>query len=360
LETPDNESFANVFLFLASLRQEMQNELADLRMAWQGHGQATEAFKSAVLKDMETKRDGLALELNSRLEDIEAQSGATSLELKDRLDGLVSQVSEHTTRLDYFSPRVEAVESKFSADLATSQGQVEASLSGLSGFREEMQNELADLRKVSQRNMESVEAFQTTMLKAMEAKRDGTHLYLNNRLKDIQAKIDTTALQVLEHATRLDGFTPQVEAAESALSAEVSTSQGQVEASLSCLAYLRQEMQNELSSLRKASEGHRDATEAFQLAASAIETKNDAMTFEMHNKLQDIESKTASQLKDRLGVLEQRTRIDDSSVPRLKAVGSPLQAQKDGHKFGSRGEGSGHAVQVGRIFPKEPNSELLA
>jgi hypothetical protein len=166
---------------LSNLRQDMQKEVADLRMASQAHKEATEVFQVKVLRDIETKIDATALELNNRLTDsetsckvsaarlteclaiesaaletkndatalqlynrldnIETKSDAAALQLKDRLDGLVGQVG--------------AVESKFCAELATTQGQVEASLSsGLSNLRQDMQKEVADMRMAWQNRLD--------------------------------------------------------------------------------------------------------------------------------------------------------------------------------------------------------------
>jgi hypothetical protein len=350
---------------LSNLRQEMQTELADLRTAWPGDGQAIEDFKSAVLKDIETKIDALALGLNNQLKDIEAKSGATAAQLKDRFDGLVSQVLEKTTKLEAsWTQHVEAVETQFSTELATSQGRVQASLSSLPNL---MQNELADLRTAWQEHGQATEAFKSSLLKDIEAKSGAAALELNNQLKDIETKssdtaaqlkfrLDVLVLQVLENATRLDCFTPRVEAAESQSSAEVATPQVQLETSVSRLSKLRQEMQNELADLRSASQEHSDATDAFQLAVSVIDGLNEAASLRA-KVTPDIETKgdiTAMQLTDRLRDLEHKSIIYDISTPRVRAVESPLQSPfptpSDGHKSGSRGASLGQEVQVGRIF----------
>jgi hypothetical protein len=222
---------------LSNLREEMQKELADLRKVSQVNGEATEAFQSEVLRNIETKTEASVLQLNNRLKDIESKSDATAAQLNDRLDGLVSQFLENTTRLDGLTPRVDAAESQFSSELATSQGQVEASLSGLSRLREEMQKEIADLRMALQEHREATEAFQSAVLRDIQPKSDAIALQLSNRLKDIESKSDATALQLkdaldglvsqfLEHTTRLDGLTPRVEAAESQVSSELATTQG--------------------------------------------------------------------------------------------------------------------------------------
>jgi uncharacterized protein YukE len=211
---------------LSNLRQEMQHEVADLRMAWQGHGQAPEAFNLAVLRDMEAKSEGTALELNNLLKNIEAKSAAMDLELnnrfedmeaknegtalqlkewlidnetqnkatslqtkeaKDRLDGIVSQVLALARGVDCLNPRVEAVETKLSAQLASSQGQVEATLSGLSNLRQEMQNEVAELRMVCQGHGQATEAFKSALLKDMEAQNKATS---DEKIKQLKHRLD--------------------------------------------------------------------------------------------------------------------------------------------------------------------------
>jgi hypothetical protein len=179
---------------LSNLRQDMQKDVADLRMTSQAHREANEAFRVTVLRDIETKNSATAMQLNNRLKDVKTKGDATALQLKDRLDGLTGQVV--------------ANESKFSAELATSEGQVEASLSsGLSNLRQDMQKDVADVRMTSQAHREATEAFQVTVMKDIETKNDATALQLNSRLDDIETKSDTIALQLKD---LLDDFFNQV------------------------------------------------------------------------------------------------------------------------------------------------------
>jgi hypothetical protein len=95
---------------LLNLRQEMQKELTEVRLALQGHKKAIEALSTVVLKGIQPKSGTIALELSNRVQDIETKSDAIALDLKDRLDDLRFGVLKYTTRLDGLSPREEAAE----------------------------------------------------------------------------------------------------------------------------------------------------------------------------------------------------------------------------------------------------------
>jgi prefoldin subunit 5 len=243
---------------LSNFRQEIQMEFADLRTASQGHRFATEAFQSQVLRDIQTKNDATATsQLDNRLKDIETKSDTTALQL-NRLDGVVCQVLEHMTKLERLTPRVDAAETKISAELTISPGQVEAPLPGLSSLTQEIEKELADLRMTSPRSREFREVpedFQSAVERDIETISDVTASPspLDNRRKDMLAKSDS-------------GLSNMRQEMRGALAELRVASQGQV-------LDMRQEMQKELADLRMASQEHMETFEAFKVAVlSDIET----------------------------------------------------------------------------------------
>jgi hypothetical protein len=172
---------------LSKLRHAMRKELADF-----------EVFQLAVLRDIQTKSDATALQVNNALKDSETKNDATALQLKDWLDGLVYQVIEHTTRLDGLTPQVEASRS----GLATLRQEMQKEVADLRTLKQEMHKEVADLRMASQGHREAIEAirksasFQLGVLRDIQSKSDATALQLNNVRKDIQTNSDATALQL--------------------------------------------------------------------------------------------------------------------------------------------------------------------
>jgi hypothetical protein len=271
------------------LRQEVQNELAELRIASQGHKEAAEAFQPAVV---ETKTDAVALESDSRLKeiaelheafqravlkDIESKTDTIDLELNRRLTDIVTKSDARAL-------------------------QVEATVSGLSTSRQEMKNELENLRMASQDRREATEAFQSTVLRDIETKADAIASESNNRLKDIETKNEATA--------------------------------SQVEATFLSLSTLRQERQNELADLRMASQEHKEVTEAFHSAVLRdIETKSDKLVLEVNNRLKDMETKsdsTAVQLKDRLDGLVFDGLVFDGLAAKLDGLTPRIEAAESG------------------------------
>jgi hypothetical protein len=181
----------------SDLIQEILTELEDLRSASKVHREATEAFESAVLRDLEIKNEA-ALQSNNWLKDIDTKIDGTVLELTGQLDGLVSQVVEHTTRLDGLTQQVKAAESDISRQRHSEDGvQVEASHPA-SDLRQEIEEEIVDFEMASRG--------------------------FGGAIKDLAADADTWSVRV---------------------SAEFSTTQGRAEDSCSDLSKLRDEQRKE-------------------------------------------------------------------------------------------------------------------
>jgi chromosome segregation ATPase len=298
---------------VSNYRLEMQKELADLRMACQGH---EASFQQALLRDIDVESDATGLPMDEMSdgephksdisEDYYSKIRHAQDQMSEQIDALRERIESAPWRIESASS-IQSIHEKiiqdlaadvnasttrvaqFSIDLATSQGQVEASLSGLSNLRQEMQHQLADLRLVSQGHGQTTES---TM-----------GLPLNNQLEDIDAKIDATALQlkdrldgivsqILDHKTRLDGLTPGVEAVEPKFSDE------------------------------KVHDWLKD-----------IETKSDATALELNKRLKDIETKsgaTALQLNTRLSDIKAKS---DAANSQLNKQLRDIEAKSDATAF---------------------------
>jgi predicted nucleic acid-binding Zn-ribbon protein len=108
----------------------------------------------------------------------------------------------------------------FQVEIVTSQGQIEASQTNLLNFRQEMHNEIANLRKAEQGQREATQAgfsaFKAEVQKDIQTKSDATALQLN-------ARLDMLNDQILEHTKRIDGVTRRVEAAEPGRAKQIGT-----------------------------------------------------------------------------------------------------------------------------------------